>query len=200
MDGTLLGRRASLFRDADGAFTLLGARAFEACARAEVEVVPYSGRRHSTLLHDARMLGLSSYIFEAGCGMVLDGELEWLAEGRAGRRRGARAYGRCCWGVLRVVSRSTSRGSAGGRCRGSFSAGGFDASEADQLLIEGGVGGCGWPTTASCTGSRRRAGVPPGAARGLEGARRRAPHAGARVAPEDVSRSATRWRTWGPRK
>ena len=36
MDGTLLGRAASLFHDAGGAFTLLGARALEACARAEV--------------------------------------------------------------------------------------------------------------------------------------------------------------------
>jgi hydroxymethylpyrimidine pyrophosphatase-like HAD family hydrolase len=80
MDGTLLGRRASLLLDADGAFTLLGARALEACARADVEVVPYSGRRQTTLLHDARMLGLASYIFEAGCGMVLDGELQRLAE------------------------------------------------------------------------------------------------------------------------
>ena len=43
MDGTLLGRRASLFHDADGAFTLLGARALEACARAEVELVPVLG-------------------------------------------------------------------------------------------------------------------------------------------------------------
>ena len=81
LDGTLLGRDASLLRDADGAFTLLGARALEACARAEVEVVPYSGRRQSTLLHDSRMLGLRSYIFEAGCGLVLDGELEWLTDG-----------------------------------------------------------------------------------------------------------------------
>ena len=80
MDGTLLGRRASLFHDADGAFTLLGARALEACARAEVEVVPYSGRRQSTLLHDTLLLGVRSYIFEAGCGMVLDGEVERLAE------------------------------------------------------------------------------------------------------------------------
>ena len=81
LDGTLLGRGASLLHDADGDFTLLGARALEACARAEVEVVPYSGRRQSTLLHDARMLGLRSYIFEAGCGLVLDGELEWLTDG-----------------------------------------------------------------------------------------------------------------------
>jgi hypothetical protein len=27
------------------------------------------------------MLGLPSYIFEAGCGLVLDGELEWLTDG-----------------------------------------------------------------------------------------------------------------------
>jgi hypothetical protein len=27
------------------------------------------------------MLGLGSYIFEAGCGLVLDGELEWLTDG-----------------------------------------------------------------------------------------------------------------------
>ena len=74
MDGTLLGRRASLFHDADGQFTLLGARALEACARVEVEVVPYSGRRRSTLLHNAVILGVRSYIYEAGCGMVLDGE------------------------------------------------------------------------------------------------------------------------------
>ena len=57
MDGTLLGRGASLFHDADGAFTLPGARALEACWRAEVAGVPYSGRRPSTLLHDARMPG-----------------------------------------------------------------------------------------------------------------------------------------------
>ena len=80
MDGTLLGRGASLFHDADGAFTMLGARALEACARAGVEVVPYSGRRQSTLLHDSRLLGVRSYIFEAGCGMVLDGEVESLVE------------------------------------------------------------------------------------------------------------------------
>src|SRR5215208_5278078 len=80
MDGTLLGRRASLFRDGDGAFTMLCARALEACARADVEVVPYSGRRQSTLLHNAVLLGLRSYIFEAGCGMVLDGEVSRLVD------------------------------------------------------------------------------------------------------------------------
>jgi hydroxymethylpyrimidine pyrophosphatase-like HAD family hydrolase len=53
-------------------------RALEACARAGVEVVPFSGRRKLTLFHDARILGLGSYIFEAGAGAVLEGELHWL--------------------------------------------------------------------------------------------------------------------------
>lgn len=78
LDGTLLGRDASLFRDGEGAFSLLGARALEACARAGVEVVLYSGRRRSSMFSDARLLGCPAYIFEAGCGLVVDGELEWL--------------------------------------------------------------------------------------------------------------------------
>jgi hydroxymethylpyrimidine pyrophosphatase-like HAD family hydrolase len=81
LDGTLLGRGGSLVHDGEGAFTLLGVRALEACARAEVEVVPYSGRRQSTMLHSARLLGVASYIFEAGSGLVLDGEVEWLTDG-----------------------------------------------------------------------------------------------------------------------
>ena len=39
LDGTLLGRGASLFRDAEGNFSMLPARALEACHRAGVEVV-----------------------------------------------------------------------------------------------------------------------------------------------------------------
>jgi phosphoglycolate phosphatase len=78
LDGTLLGAESSLLRDAEGAFTLLGARALEACARAGVEVVFYSGRRQLTMFYDARMMGISSYAFEAGAGFVLDGELHWL--------------------------------------------------------------------------------------------------------------------------
>jgi phosphoglycolate phosphatase len=78
LDGTLLGARASFLHDAEGRFSLLGARALEACARADVEVVLYSGRQRATLLRDARTLGLRSYVFEAGAGVVLDGELHWL--------------------------------------------------------------------------------------------------------------------------
>src|SRR4051794_10169005 len=74
LDGTLLGRGASLFRDADGDFTLLTARALEACARAGVEGVPVSGRRREMLFEDARLMGLSSFVYEVGGGMVVDRE------------------------------------------------------------------------------------------------------------------------------
>ena len=74
LDGTLLGRGASLFRDADGGFTLLPARALEACHRAGAEVVLKSGRRKAQVMEDARLLGQTSYIYEVGCGLVIDGE------------------------------------------------------------------------------------------------------------------------------
>lgn len=81
LDGTLLGRDASMLHDADGAFTLLGVRALEACVRAGVEVVFYSGRRQDSMAASARLLGLTSYVFEAGAGLVVDDELEWLTGG-----------------------------------------------------------------------------------------------------------------------
>jgi phosphoglycolate phosphatase len=78
LDGTLLGRGASLFRDADGGFTLLPARALEACHRAGVEVVLKSGRRKAQVMEDARLLGQGSYIYEVGCGLVIDGDETFL--------------------------------------------------------------------------------------------------------------------------
>ena len=63
LDGTLLGLGASLFRDGEGNFTLLPARALEACHRAGVEVVIKSARRRAQM-EDARLLGQTSYIFE----------------------------------------------------------------------------------------------------------------------------------------
>ena len=78
LDGTLLGPDASLFSGAGGAFSLLAGRALEACSRAGVEVVIYSGRKQSSVFDAARLIGSTSFIFELGCGLVLDGELEWL--------------------------------------------------------------------------------------------------------------------------
>jgi len=81
LDGTLLGPGASLVRGADGRWSSLGVRALEACWRADVEVVVYSGRRQSSVFESSRLIGSSSYIFELGSGIVLDGELEWLTDG-----------------------------------------------------------------------------------------------------------------------
>jgi HAD superfamily hydrolase (TIGR01484 family) len=78
LDGTLLGPGASVLRDAEGAFSLRAVRALEACHRADVEVVLFSGRRQSQVAEDARLLGLRAYIFEIGAAVVIDGEIEWL--------------------------------------------------------------------------------------------------------------------------
>jgi hydroxymethylpyrimidine pyrophosphatase-like HAD family hydrolase len=78
LDGTLLGRGASLLHDGDGRVSLLGVRAIEACLRAGVEVVLMSGRRQTQVGEDARLIGASSYIYEAGCVLVFDGEEHWL--------------------------------------------------------------------------------------------------------------------------
>ncbi|HEY1451399.1 MAG TPA: hypothetical protein VGF47_10650 [Solirubrobacteraceae bacterium] len=78
LDGTLLGRGASLLHDGEGAVTLDGVRAVQACLRADVEVVLMSGRRRAQVFEDARLLGQSSFIYEAGACVVLEGEEHWL--------------------------------------------------------------------------------------------------------------------------
>jgi phosphoglycolate phosphatase len=85
LDGTLLGKGGSLFRDAEGSFSRAQARMLEACHRAGVEVVIMSGRREAQVYSDARLIGQSSYIYEAGCAMVIDREKtlltgEWKPE------------------------------------------------------------------------------------------------------------------------
>src|SRR5918995_7049100 len=81
LDGTLLGRGASLLHDGEGNFSLLGVRALEACHRAGAEVVIYSGRRKAQVSEDARLIGASAYIYEVGCGLVIDGDEEFLTGG-----------------------------------------------------------------------------------------------------------------------
>src|ERR1700685_328848 len=81
LDGTLLGPGGSLMRGADGGFSLDGVRALQACERAGAEVMLYSGRRYTSVFEDARLLGCTAYTFEVGCGLVIDGELEWLTDG-----------------------------------------------------------------------------------------------------------------------
>ncbi len=74
LDGTLLGKGSSLFRDAEGAFSLAQSRGLEACHRAGVEVVIMSGRREPQVHEAARLMGQNSYIYEAGCAFTIEGE------------------------------------------------------------------------------------------------------------------------------
>jgi phosphoglycolate phosphatase len=78
LDGTLLGPRGSLFRGPDGYFSITQAKALQACDRAGVEVVIMSGRRESTVRSDARLIGQTSYIYEAGCAVTIDEEPTYL--------------------------------------------------------------------------------------------------------------------------
>ncbi len=78
LDGTLFGPHGSLFRASDGGFTMMGARLLEVCHRADVEVVIYTGRAERGVDDLMRLLGQRSYIFELGCGLVVEGEKEWL--------------------------------------------------------------------------------------------------------------------------
>ena len=104
LDGTLLGRGASLFRTAEGDFTLLAARALEACHRAGAEVVIKSGRRRAQVMEDARLMGQTLVHLRGRLGLVIDGEVTFLTgdlqprEGRDDPRpdRASRARRRCC--------------------------------------------------------------------------------------------------------
>ncbi len=84
LDGTLLGRGASLLHDGEGNVSLDGVRAIQACLRADVEIVLMSGRRRTQVAEDARLLGQSAYIFEAGACVVLGAGLLGSAGGATG--------------------------------------------------------------------------------------------------------------------
>jgi hydroxymethylpyrimidine pyrophosphatase-like HAD family hydrolase len=87
LDGTLLGRGASLVHDGDGQVCFEGVRAIQACLRADVEIVLMSGRRRIQVAEDARLFGQSAYIFEAGACVVLGAGLG-PASGLSGRADG----------------------------------------------------------------------------------------------------------------
>jgi len=78
LDGTLLGDGASLFTDHDGNFSMFQAKGLEACSRAGVEVVIMSGRRQIQVHEDARIIGQTSFIFEAGSAFSIDRELTMM--------------------------------------------------------------------------------------------------------------------------
>src|SRR6476661_4852310 len=91
LDGTLLGRGGALVRDADGEFTRLGVRGLEAAARAGAEVGAMSGRRRTTVAEMARLLSQTSYVYEVGCGLVVDGE-QTLLTGNLQPREGKTVF------------------------------------------------------------------------------------------------------------
>jgi hydroxymethylpyrimidine pyrophosphatase-like HAD family hydrolase len=146
IDGTLVGRGGSLFHDAEGAVTMAGARAVEACLRAGVEIVLVSGRRRVTVEQPARVIGATSFIYESGAAVVLSGEEHWLTEGfvpRDGRTVFAQIEDTGAPGLLlehfagRIeyhdpwhVGREVSH----------LFRGLLDAAEADALLVEHGHG------------------------------------------------------------
>ena len=156
LDGTLLGPDASLLRGADGAFALDGVRALQACSGPDVEVVLFSGRRQQSVFEARRLIGSSSYIFELGCGLVLDGELEWLTDGlepsesaaRSSTRSRPRARRRCCSSAIPTGS-STTRPWSVGREVSHLFRGDVDL---DEVAARAGTSrprtGCGWSTTA----------------------------------------------------
>jgi hydroxymethylpyrimidine pyrophosphatase-like HAD family hydrolase len=74
LDGTMLGPMGNLFAAPDGSFSKAQTLGLEACHRAGVEVVIMSGRREAQVLSDSRLMGQASYIYEAGCGVVIDRE------------------------------------------------------------------------------------------------------------------------------
>ena len=146
IDGTLVGRGASLFHDADGGFTLLAARALEACHRAGVEVVLMSGRGRDQVWENARMVGQSSYIYEVGGGLVIDGE-ESLLTGELQPRDGNTVYelieesGAPALLMERFAGRLEYHAPFHeGRTISHLMRGLVDAAEADQVLEENGLG------------------------------------------------------------
>lgn len=78
LDGTLLGAGASLFTDEEGNFSMMQAKALEACSRAGVEVVIMSGRRQVQVHEDARIINQTSFIFEAGSAYSMDREITMM--------------------------------------------------------------------------------------------------------------------------
>ena len=76
LDRTLRGAGGSFLRDAEGAFTLLGARALEACERADAEVVIHSSEPAAEVEPVARLLGVRAFIVDGGDLLVLDGQEE----------------------------------------------------------------------------------------------------------------------------
>ena len=197
LDGTLLGRDGSLLHDADGAFSLLGVRALEACARAGAEVVLFSGRRQRERREPGPADRAAELHLRGGRGLVLDGEEEYLTGGLVpvdGRTIHDQIADTGAPALLLEHVRGpprVPRPVAPGRDISHLFRGEVDAFEADALLAERGHGNLrlvdngGDPAATDGHRGTEPARVSPGPARGVEGARRRAPQQARGYAPED---------------
>ena len=146
LDGTLLGRGASLLHDGEGSISLLGVRAIEALLRAGVEVVLMSGRRRGAVAEDARLFGQTSFIYEAGCVLVLDSEEQWLTDGLLPGERSVHEQIAASGAPALLLDAYPGRLEyhepwAAGREISHLFRGLVDAGEADELLRAGGHGG-----------------------------------------------------------
>ena len=124
LDGTLLGRGASLMHDGDGVPTMLGVRAVEACLRADVEIVLMSGRRRAQVSEPARLLGQRVLRVRDRLGARARRRADVArrracSRTRTGRRSTTRsprpAPPRCCSSASPACSRSTTRGTPAAR-------------------------------------------------------------------------------------
>ena len=146
LDGTLLGRGASLLHDGEGSISLLGVRAVEALLRGGVEVVLMSGRRRGAVAEDARLFGQTSFIYEAGCVLVLDSEEQWLTDGLLPGERSVHEQIAASGAPALLLDAYPGRLEyhepwAAGREISHLFRGLVDAGEADELLRAGGHGG-----------------------------------------------------------
>ena len=88
LDGTLLGPDASLLTGAGGRFSLLAASRAGGLRASRRRGRHLLGPPAVSVFEAARLIGSSAFIFELGCGLVLDGELEWLTDGVGAVSRG----------------------------------------------------------------------------------------------------------------
>ena len=204
LDGTLLGRGRLAVPRRRGRLHAARRPARSRPATAPgVEVVIKSGRRRAQVMEDARLIGQTSYIFEVGTGHGRRRRAD-LPHGRApaARRpddpRAGRGLGRarrCCSSATPAGSSTTTRGTSTARSRTS-SAAWWTPTRRTRCSRARATATCAWWTTAvdRATDTAR---LPPDPRDRLEGARRRAAHAGARLRARGVHRGGRLAR--GPR-
>jgi len=109
-------------------------------------VVLMSGRRRGAVAEDARLFGQTSFIYEAGCVLVLDSEEQWLNDGLLPGERSVHEQIAASGAPALLLDAYPGRLEyhepwAAGREISHLFRGLVDAGEADELLRAGGHGG-----------------------------------------------------------